>query len=833
MAKVKHSSIIDIVDHSISHGVNKEILHLSTNKVISGRKLIIKGKEVIHFGNCNYLGLERHPAVKQASIEAIQQEGIRLTMSRAYVSSGYYVELEKLLSQMYGGHVVVAPSSTMLHLSAIPVLFGRDDLCLLDQQVHASMTQAVQYAKSNGLKTKTVRHNRIDLLEQFIKRYRNEYEKIWYVLDGIYSMYGDAPDIEALVTLLDKYPNFYLYVDDAHGCSWKGENGKGFILDKVDLHEKMMMTVSLGKGFGVIGGVLVTKDPEYCRRVRTCGNTMIFSAPLSSGLLGAAIASAKIHLTDELTKLQNDLQDKIRYTNQLCKEYHLPLVRDEESPIFYIGVGLPKAAYKMLELLLDDGYLCNIGVFPAVSLKCAGIRFLATCHLHKKDIKGLIERIAYHLPRVLADENFSFKKLAKAFDLPHFEKLGQYYQLENQQVAPSVNGKKLSTDIGKLGDLKLNYYTSINDIEDKEEWNKAMSHLGIFDVRTLQTTEDIFSNNTKANENYNFLYYTIRDANNELLLAAFFTESLWKEDLLAPASVSKVFEEKREKEDPHYMISNSISLGCQAYEGKPLYIKTSHEQWKEAMEMLLETVWEEEEQRKTELIVFRDMDPTDEKLNHFFMDKGFMLADMPNLNLIEKIDWKDQESFAKNLSYNSRKHFKKNIAPYIDQFEIGKVERRKEKEMAVIYELYLNVQKVNLGINTFPLPPQFFDELLAHDDFDLIKLEIKSEYSHSGEKKIVGFVAAKIINGTYYGLYLGMDYDYLHSHKIYRQILWQFINRAQEVGAETVHLGFSADIEKQKFGSTLKPKVAFVQFKDNYKQTVINNMGVEHLKKHY
>ena len=170
MAQVKHPSIVDIVDDIVRHGVDKEILQLSTNKIISGRKLVIKGKEVIHFGNCNYLGLERHPAVKQASIEAIEAEGIRLTMSRSYVSSGYYVELEELLSKMYGGHVVVAPSSTMLHLSAIPVLFGRNDLCLLDQQVHASMTQAVQYSKSFGLTTKTVRHNRLDLLEDFIQR---------------------------------------------------------------------------------------------------------------------------------------------------------------------------------------------------------------------------------------------------------------------------------------------------------------------------------------------------------------------------------------------------------------------------------------------------------------------------------------------------------------------------------------------------------------------------------------------------------------------------------------------------------------------------------------
>ena len=698
MAQVKHPSIVDIVDDIVRHGVDKEILQLSTNKIISGRKLVIKGKEVIHFGNCNYLGLERHPAVKQASIEAIEAEGIRLTMSRSYVSSGYYVELEELLSKMYGGHVVVAPSSTMLHLSAIPVLFGRNDLCLLDQQVHASMTQAVQYSKSFGLTTKTVRHNRLDLLEDFIQRYQDEYEKIWYVLDGIYSMYGDAPDIVALVALLDKYPNFYLYVDDAHGCSWKGTNGKGYILDKVELHEKMMMTVSLGKGFGVIGGVLVTKNPEHCRRVRNCGNTMIFSAPLSSGLLGAAIASAKIHLTDELTVLQEDLQDKIRYTNYLIKEYNLPSVREEESPIFYIGVGLPKAAYHLLELLLDDGYLCNIGAFPAVSLKCAGIRFLATCHLKKSDIEGLIKRIAYHLPYVLAAANFTFKDLAKAFKLPHFEALAKHHIIKETEgqdmVIPVLKGginQSYQTVVGKgKAALTVEYYPSITRIKDKKEWNQLFADQGLFDDKTLTFNEAIFSNNEAAYNNWNFLYYIIRDYQGKIVAAALFTEGLWKEDLLAPASVSKAFEEIRSTENPNYMISKSISLGCQAYEGQPLYLDRTHRDWKKALDLLLTTIWEEEDRRKTEVLVFRDMDTDDKELRKFFIDKGFLSADMPNLNTLHKPKGADPEAFRANLGAASRRHFRKDITPFVDMFEVAEVTSYTPEELDLYYDLYYN-----------------------------------------------------------------------------------------------------------------------------------------------
>ena len=144
MAKIKHPNAVDIIDTNISHGVSKNILHLNTDEVLGGRKVIINDRELLYFGNCGYLGLEHHPQVKEGAIKAIEKEGIRLVMSRAYVSSGYYSKLEALLSEIFDGYAVVAPSTTILHLSAIPVLIGARDAVILDYQVHSSVRQAVQ-----------------------------------------------------------------------------------------------------------------------------------------------------------------------------------------------------------------------------------------------------------------------------------------------------------------------------------------------------------------------------------------------------------------------------------------------------------------------------------------------------------------------------------------------------------------------------------------------------------------------------------------------------------------------------------------------------------------
>ena len=42
------------------------------------------------------------------------------------------------------------------------------------------------------------------------------------------------PTVDALVELLGRYEQLHLYLDDAHGVSWCGEHGKGYIEAEFD-----------------------------------------------------------------------------------------------------------------------------------------------------------------------------------------------------------------------------------------------------------------------------------------------------------------------------------------------------------------------------------------------------------------------------------------------------------------------------------------------------------------------------------------------------------------------------------------------------------------------
>lgn len=268
-------SMIDTVDEIITYGAKKDVLHLKTgNFKINGSKIFLNGKinkEVINFGSCSYLGLEFDYRLKQGAKDAIDCYGTQFSSSRTYISNRYYDELEDLLGKLFDAHAVVTPTTTLGHIGAIPLFIGSNDAVILDHQVHHSVQTAVNLIKSKGVHTELLRHNRMDLLEERINALHQKYNKVWYLADGIYSMFGDAAPVEEIHQLLDKYPAFHFYVDDAHGMSCFGKNGKGFVLGKKPIHEKMIVATSFAKAFATGGGVILFPKQEMARRFRTCG----------------------------------------------------------------------------------------------------------------------------------------------------------------------------------------------------------------------------------------------------------------------------------------------------------------------------------------------------------------------------------------------------------------------------------------------------------------------------------------------------------------------------------------------------------------------------------
>ncbi len=805
MTKHKSNQKLNTVNEIISKGVSRNVLQLRTEDyTYNGRTVHVRGQELINFGSCSYLGLEMDDRLKQGAIDAIQRYGVQFSSSRSYLSNTLYTEWESLLEEMFDAHVVTSTSVSLGHHAVIPVVVDPGDLIILDQQVHASVQDAVTKMKAQGIDVQIVRHNKLDELEKKIMSLKHQYNRIWYMIDGVYSMYGDFAPMKELVEMLDRHHNFHLYADDAHGMSIAGKNGTGVILSQVDFHPKMILATSLNKAYGAGGGAFFFKDKDLYHKVKNCGGSFIFSGGHQIPVIGAGIASARIHLSEEIYERQRKLKDRLRYCHYLLKEVHdLPVVSNVDSPIVYVGLGLVRVGYNMVQRVINDGCFVNLGVFPAVPETCTGLRFTITLHHTMEDIEKLCNILAYHFPRALEDENRTLSDIYRAFKhVPHF-------QLKKQEVQPVIQRSK--------NGFEVIHKQSIDEI-DESLWNSLMSNQITMNWAGIRLLERTFSSNDAVENNWDFHYLILKDTTGKAVAATFFTLAMVKDDMLSASGVSNQIEELR-KEDNYYLCSKTLVMGSLLTEGNHLYIDRNRTDWTTALTTLLDQIWEIQEQADANAVWLRDFHSDDDELTDFFMDQGFLKVNLPDTNIVYGIQSNPFAKYMESIPAKRRKYLKTGIFKHHDAFKTRIVTEYDESELDRWYELYSQVKNASFEVNSFAQPIKLFMEMLNDPSFEVIEYTLKTD---DGTDKVVGITFSHINEKYYNGILLGFDYNYLKTHDIYKQILYRTRLRAEELNCDRIYLGFTASEVKQKFGAIGIPQISMIQMKDHYNLSVLN-----------
>ena len=385
--RFSHTRKIDGAFRYVSEAAEAGVI-MKTGNGANGRTVNVDGVRLKNFGSCSYLGLEALPQIREAAHRAIDEYGTQFHFSRAYLQCELYAELESLLERIAGRPILVAALTSLAHMSALPSLITDDDHILIDQFAHASLHAAVQLVPEVPMEI--VRHNRMDILDARLSALRGRAGKVWYIADGLYSMLGDFAAFEDLRKLLDLHENLHLYIDDAHSTSWLGARGRGAALEHFADHERVVVTLSLNKAFSAAGGLLALPDQKLVTRIRRCGGPMLFSGPIQPPMLGAAVGSARVHLSDELPVLQAELRTRLELAAEHATRAELGLDTTRPSPIFQVACDSPRIAFRLADLMRERGYYSCVCVFPAVPMNRPGLRFTVTRHNELSDIPGFI-----------------------------------------------------------------------------------------------------------------------------------------------------------------------------------------------------------------------------------------------------------------------------------------------------------------------------------------------------------------------------------------------------------------------------------------------------------
>lgn len=794
MAKINHNNAFQTINGVIENAKNHNAIHHYANDAsFSGASLNINGKDCHHFATTGYLGLEQDDRIKNAAIEAIINYGTQFPLSKTYVSHPLYAQLEELLFKMYKQEGFVCKNSTLAHMGVIPQAVGDQDVVILDHQVHWSVHNACNVLKSKGIPIHMIRHNDMNQLEDYLKKYQSRVGKIWYMADGIYSMFGDHAPMKEITNLFQKYPQLNLYFDDVHGMSWSGIHGTGFIGTHWNtIPNRMILVTTLSKTFGASGAYVICGDKELHLQIKNFGGPLTFSAQLEPSAVAAAIASCKIHLSDEIYELQDQLQLRISQMQEALKRTDIPLIAHANTPVFYLGTALPHTAYWLVDKLLKNGFFVNPGIYPAVSMKNAGLRVTVSNHNSKEQMDGLVTILEHYYPIALKETNNSFEAIDKAF-----------HRKIDHPIKNSLKKHAYSYRI----------HQQLSDVSE-EIWNQHIGSTNALDYMGARWIEDTFVN--RASDDHLKIevqyYYILNEAQECVALFPMY-KSKGKADLISSEKVSAQIESIR-KEDPEYLVESVWSVGTLMTEGNHMFVKdNASDLW----EYIIHILQENFDKSSLDKWIFRDFDASfpNEKL---MINQGFVKVDMPQSAEIDLSFWNDQSQMQLHLSKRNRRHFKQDVSAYLNEYTIDHVSSVTDEETKTMYSQYLDVHEKNLSINTFAYDEEVFKAMNACNSWSFIRIfEAQSQ-------KWVGtmFCYHNASNYSFNPMLVGLNVKEVDRLKVYRQLLYHTLMMGVALQAKHAYFGVSATFEKKKMGAQIIDKHGYIQSKDNYTQDVLS-----------
>ncbi|MEM7153765.1 MAG: aminotransferase class I/II-fold pyridoxal phosphate-dependent enzyme [Myxococcota bacterium] len=798
----------DVIDQIITDGVGRGIAHLSArDEQIDGRTIHISGRRVLNYGSASYLSLERHPAIMAGVEDGLRRYGTQFASSRVYLSLGMYEQLESEVGKMVGRPVVVTPSTTLGHMSAVPVLVSDNDAVVLDHQVHNSLQIAVQLLKARGVPIVMIRHNRMDQLEREIKRLKADHDKVWYFADGVYSMHGDGAPLDELAALHEQYDQLWSYVDDAHGFGWAGRNGCGWVASKITMPEQMVLAVSLNKSFAAAGGALAFPTEELARRVRTCGGPLIFSGPIQPPMLGAALASARLHLSPEIVPLQIDLKQRIAHAREGIEQRGLPQLVSNDTPLFFVPTGLPRLVYAASERLLADGFYVNQGSFPAVPMNQGGLRFHVHRGLSFQEIDDLLDRMRDHLFDVFREEGVTPHDLARTFRDPSIAELN--FERSRLKVVESNEPS-----------LNLRHYGSIAEIP-AEKWDALFADKGPMSHSVLRDLEGPFVDAPADTCQADMHYVLVEDAQGHPVLATFYGVTRVKADMLSSAEISEKVEAIRQR-DPDFLVSPAVVLGNPMSLGPHLQLDRSHPDWSEALALLVDDMQRVKREVGATQVLLREFPRgEDEQLRKILLDLGFVETSMPDMMMVDEMAWADRDGFLATLGQRYRYNVRREFLPAMEGLRVDDSTTDDPKIIEACYQLYRRVHARGHRLNVMPLPLGVFEAMFANPEFDVVRLY---EPGQADLHRPVGVFISHERGVRCTALLVGFDQAHVTSHSIYKVCLLHMVERARAHGATSLNLAYTAELIKKKLGARPAANSAFVMLDDTYSASVLANL---------
>jgi 8-amino-7-oxononanoate synthase len=359
----------------------------------AGTRSQIEGREVINFSSYDYLGLNGSPAVTAAAKSAIDRYGVSASASRHVAGERpVHRALEEALAAHYGvDDCVVIVSGYATNLGVIGQLVGQKDLVVSDALVHNS---AVMGGVLSGAARRSFPHNDFDALDRLLASTRDKFERALIVVEGLYSMDGDHPDLRRLIEIKTRY-QAWLMVDEAHALGVLGRRGYGsFEHCGIDARQVDIWMGTLSKTLAGCGGY-IAGSAELVDYLKSLLGVFVYSVGMPPLIAAAAHAALDMLHGEPQRVLQ--LQANAARFKELAQERGLDTGTGAGTAVSPIVVGDSIPAVVLSQKLLERGINVLPVLYPAVPAKASRLRFFLTAMHTESEMKTALDATAEEL----------------------------------------------------------------------------------------------------------------------------------------------------------------------------------------------------------------------------------------------------------------------------------------------------------------------------------------------------------------------------------------------------------------------------------------------------
>ena len=374
----------------------------------AGSRSIIGGKPVVNFASYDYLGLNGHADITKAVVDAVGTWGTSVSASR--ITAGerdFHRDLERALADNYDADdALVFVSGHATAVSTIAALLGPKDLILHDALIHNCVVVGAQLS---GATRRPFPHNDLDALRESLAATRDRFERVLVVVEGLYSMDGDGPDLARLVEIKDDF-DCWLMVDDAHALGVLGATGRGiFETTGVDPKRVDIWLGTLSKTLVSCGGY-VAGSHVLIEYLKLAAPGMVYSVGLPAPAAVAALTAMTL-MRQEPERVAR-VQANGRLFLSRAVEAGLDVGPSWGYAITPVVIGDSLRTILLAERLLARGFNACPIIPPGVPEQSARLRFFISSEHTDAEIAGAVAATREELTR-LEGERVSLGMLSK------------------------------------------------------------------------------------------------------------------------------------------------------------------------------------------------------------------------------------------------------------------------------------------------------------------------------------------------------------------------------------------------------------------------------------